>query len=157
MSSTSLRSEIHNDCPLSRALTPTLGIDPGHSDSHCTAALHRVSLPGAKEGVVALGNPSCPIRHYESSQKNCPIRPPWTNVIRTSLATTRGRSSWMGRGKRLDETGSEVNSLRMLVGRNVKAARELSGLSSTRSMRQNRHQPVLPKPSRKRHLEYWFG
>ena len=39
------------------------------------------------------------------------------------------RSSWMGRGKRLDETGSEVNSLRMLVGKNVKSARELSGLS----------------------------
>jgi transcriptional regulator with XRE-family HTH domain len=35
----------------------------------------------------------------------------------------------MGRGKRLDETGSEVNALRMSVGKNVKAARELADLS----------------------------
>src|ERR1700758_5655906 len=35
----------------------------------------------------------------------------------------------MGRGKRPNETGSEVNALRMLVGRNVKAARELADLS----------------------------
>jgi transcriptional regulator with XRE-family HTH domain len=35
----------------------------------------------------------------------------------------------MSRGKRLDETGSEVNVLRMSVGKNVKAARELADLS----------------------------
>jgi transcriptional regulator with XRE-family HTH domain len=35
----------------------------------------------------------------------------------------------MGRGKRQDETGSEVNALRMSVGKNVKAARELADLS----------------------------
>src|ERR1700692_495819 len=35
----------------------------------------------------------------------------------------------MGRGKRLDEAGSEVNALRMSVGKNVKAARELADLS----------------------------
>jgi transcriptional regulator with XRE-family HTH domain len=35
----------------------------------------------------------------------------------------------MGRGKRVDETGSEVNALRMSVGKNVRAARELANLS----------------------------
>jgi transcriptional regulator with XRE-family HTH domain len=35
----------------------------------------------------------------------------------------------MGRGKGLDEAGSEVNALRMSVGKNVKAARELADLS----------------------------
>ena len=35
----------------------------------------------------------------------------------------------MGRGKRLDETGFEVNALRMSVGKNVRAARELADLS----------------------------
>src|ERR1700742_1117263 len=35
----------------------------------------------------------------------------------------------MGRGKRPNETGSEVSALRMSVGKNVKAARELADLS----------------------------
>src|ERR1700742_4002595 len=35
----------------------------------------------------------------------------------------------MGRGKRPNETGSEVSALRMSVGKNIKAARELADLS----------------------------
>jgi transcriptional regulator with XRE-family HTH domain len=50
-------------------------------------------------------------------------------MLRNALGPTRVRSSWMGRGKRPNETGSEVSALRMSVGKNVKSARELADLS----------------------------
>ena len=50
-------------------------------------------------------------------------------MLKHAPETTRERSSWMGRGKRPNETVSAVSALRMSVGKNVKAARELADLS----------------------------